>query len=84
MNRDMSGDVSFSKDFPIVTTAPAYIDNGFELRILVDRCSIEAFLNNGRTAMTNLVFPTKPYNRLSVTSERANKVNIQVYPLNNK
>ena len=84
MNRDKSGDVSFSKDFPIVTTAPAYIDNGFELRILVDRCSIEAFLNNGRTAMTNLVFPTKPYNRLSVTSERANKVNIQVYPLNNK
>ena len=82
MNRNESGEVNFSKDFPIVTTAPTFPGKDFELRILVDRCSIEAFLNDGRTAMTNLVFPTKPYNRLSITSTTSSKMNIQVYPLN--
>ena len=84
MNRNESGEVSFSKDFPIVTTAPVFDDHGaLQVRLLIDRSSIEAFLNDGRTAMTNLVFPTKPYNHVTISCEKACAMNIQVYPLNN-
>ncbi|WP_288180028.1 GH32 C-terminal domain-containing protein, partial [Bacteroides sp. CAG:633] len=32
--------------------------------VFVDKCSIEIFVDGGRIAMTNLVFPTQPYNSL--------------------
>jgi levanase/fructan beta-fructosidase len=37
-----------------------------QLRIFVDRCSIEAFDVEGKMAMTNLVFPSEPYNNIKV------------------
>ena len=37
-----------------------------QLRLFIDRCSIEAFASDGTMAMSNLVFPTKPYNRVTV------------------
>lgn len=67
MNRTKSGDVAFSKEFPAVTVAPieSSASGEFTLRLFVDQSSIEAFGNDGRFAMTNLVFPTEPYNRIS-------------------
>ena len=56
---------SFSEAFPCVTTAPVY-GSIRQLRIFVDRCSIEAFDADGRMAMTNLVFPQEPYNSVKV------------------
>ena len=35
------------------------------LRLFVDKSSLEAFGDDGRFAMTNLVFPSEPYNRIS-------------------
>lgn len=35
------------------------------LNIFVDKCSVEIFLDGGKVAMTNLVFPNEPYNRMS-------------------
>ena len=61
---------SFSEAFPCVTTAPVY-GNIRQLRIFVDHCSIEAFDAEGRLAMTNLIFPTEPYNTLKVTGGKA-------------
>ena len=65
MDRTKSGDVSFSEAFPCVTEAPTY-GAIRQLRIFIDRCSIEAFDANGRMAMTNLVFPSEPYNNIKV------------------
>lgn len=65
MDRIKSGEVSFSKDFPAVTVAPVEGGNEMKLRLFVDKSSIEAFGNDGRFAMTNLVFPSEPYNRIS-------------------
>lgn len=65
MNRSKSGDTSFSEAFAATTTAPTFGPLK-TLRLFVDRCSIEAFGNNGKTAMTNLVFPSEPYNALSI------------------
>ena len=56
---------SFSEAFPCVTTSPVYGDIK-QLRIFVDRSSVEAFDAEGRMAMTNLVFPTEPYNNIKV------------------
>ena len=36
------------------------------MRIFVDRCSIEAFDAEGKMVMTNLVFPTQPYDKLTL------------------
>ena len=69
MDRTRSGDVSFSADFPCVTEAPTY-GTVKQLRIFIDRCSVEAFDAEGKMAMTNLVFPTEPYNNIKVTGGR--------------
>jgi levanase/fructan beta-fructosidase len=42
-----------------------------QLRIFIDRCSVEAFDAEGKMAMTNLVFPTEPYNNIKVTGGKA-------------
>ena len=70
MDRTKSGDVSFSEAFPCVTAAPTY-GNIRQLRIFIDRCSIEAFDSDGKVAMTNLVFPSEPYNNIKVKGCKA-------------
>ena len=70
MNRTKSGDVSFSEAFPCETTAPTY-GSIKQLRLFIDRCSIEAFDAEGKMAMTNLVFPSEPYNTINVKGGKA-------------
>ena len=70
MDRTKSGDVSFSEAFPAVTVAPTYGDI-HQLRIFLDRCSIEAIDADGKMAMTNLVFPSEPYNTIKVKGGKA-------------
>lgn len=86
-DRRESGVVDFSQDFPAVTTAPTF--NGgatLPLRIYVDRASMEVFANGGRSSMTNLVFPTSPYNKIVVNAEGGNaKIkNLKIYSINAK
>ena len=70
MNREKSGDTSFSEAFPAETTAPVY-GNIKQLRIFIDRCSIEVFDAEGHMAMTNLVFPSEAYNKVTVKGGKA-------------
>ena len=70
MDRTKSGDVSFSDAFPCVTEAPTY-GTIKQLRLFIDRCSIEAFDADGKMAMTNLVFPSEPYNNIKVKGGKA-------------
>ena len=70
MDRTKSGDVSFSDAFPCVTEAPTY-GTIKQLRLFIDRCSIEAFDTEGKMAMTNLVFPSEPYNSIKVKGGKA-------------
>ena len=70
MDRVNSGDVSFSEAFPAVTEAPTF-GTIKQLRIFIDRCSIEAFDAEGKMAMTNLVFPSEPYNNIKVKGGKA-------------
>lgn len=56
--------INYIDDFALATWAPIQKDDRYKLDIFVDKCSIEIFLNDGKIAMTNLVFPTEPYNRM--------------------
>ena len=77
--------VNYKNDFALGTWAPLYLCAGktFHLNIYVDNCSVEAFVDGGRIAMTNLVFPTKPYNNIQLYSEGGNATfkNVKVYKL---
>ena len=70
MDRTKSGDVSFSEAFPCETVAPTH---GVvkQLRLFIDRCSIEVFDSEGKLAMTNLVFPSEPYSVVKVKGGKA-------------
>ena len=70
MDRTKSGDVSFSEAFACTTIAPTY-GHIKQLRLFIDRCSIEAFDAEGKMAMTNLVFPSEPYNSIKVKGGKA-------------
>ena len=70
MDRSESGTVDFSKDFPAVTVAPVNVDKELTLRLFVDRSSIEAFGEDGKFVMTNLVFPSQPYVKMCFEADK--------------
>ncbi len=77
MDRRGSGMVKFSKKFAAVTSAPTRVGGKMELRLLMDSASIEAFGED--FAMTNLVFPSAPYNTLRLYGNL--KADVTLYPL---
>ena len=70
MDRTKSGDSSFSENFACTTTAPTH-GQLKQLRIFIDRCSMEVFDADGHMAMTNLVFPMEAYNDVKVKGGKA-------------
>jgi fructan beta-fructosidase len=63
-DRTHSGATEFSKDFPARTAVRLALTGGvLKLRILADRSSVEVFAQDGRVAMTNLVYPPAGANR---------------------
>ena len=51
--------------------------------ICVDKSSVELFVDGGRIAMTNLVFPVAPYENLKLYTEggKAEFKNVKVHKL---
>jgi levanase/fructan beta-fructosidase len=70
MDRRKSGLSNFSEAFAAETVGPTH---GVirQLRIFIDRSSIEVFDAEGKIVMTNLVFPTEPYNNIKVKGGKA-------------
>jgi len=59
---------AISQEFPSRTTAPLAQNRDYDIRLIVDRSSIEAFAQNGTIAMTHLIFPWSQRNRLKLFS----------------
>ena len=70
MDRSRSGETGFSRDFPAMTVAPTADTDEINLRLFIDRSSVEAFGDGGKFVMTNLVFPSEPYNSMKFESVR--------------
>lgn len=56
IDRTHSG-LNISPDFPVRTVAPIMEGRPFDLRLIIDRFSAEAYAQGGTIAMTNLFFP---------------------------
>ena len=85
VDRTQSGITSFHEGFPAVASAPLVEQGTYTLRLLVDKCSIEAFDGDGRFTLTNLVFPDEPYNHLKFFSNGGSfrVASLNIYKLNN-
>lgn len=70
VDRMKSGKTDFSDVFPAVTSAPIH-GKVSRVLIFIDKSSVEVFDGDGKFALTNLVFPTKPYDKLSVKGGKA-------------
>jgi fructan beta-fructosidase len=69
-DRSNSGITNFHPEFPKLHgmgLKGIVIQN---VKIYVDKASIEVFINDGERVLTEIVFPTKPYNKIKV--EKAN------------
>lgn len=77
--------VNYKNDFALGTWAPLSLCEGktYHLDVFVDKCSVEIFVDGGRIAMTNLVFPTEPYNALRFYAEdgEAQVADMKIYKL---
>ena len=67
-DRRKQNSINYVDDFALGTWAPVQKAGNYKLDIFVDKCSVEIFLNGGKIAMTNLIFPTTPYNQMSFYS----------------
>ncbi len=70
IDRTGSGKHTFSDKFSGIHTAPRLVDNNIiELQVLVDVASIEFFADEGRTVLTDIFFPTEPFNKIELFTE---------------
>ena len=70
IDRSESGLMTDHRHFAdVVVAAPLSLcdgKDGYDVDVYVDVASIELFVDGGRVAMTDIVFPTEPYSQLSV------------------
>ncbi len=70
VDRSKSGKIEFSKKFALSITK-AQLDRTLktaDIRILIDKTSIEIFFNNGEKVITETFFPTEPFTDFKVLS----------------
>lgn len=68
IDRSESGLMTDNADFSVVASAPMSLCSacdGYDVDIFIDHASVEIFVDGGRVAMTELVFPTEPYGKVS-------------------
>ncbi len=84
LDRRNSGNSSFHGKFASVETAPVDLENGvLTLLIVVDHCSVEAFVQGGKVVLTDLIFPETetPENWLSTDGGSATILKLAVSTL---
>ena len=75
--------LNYVNDFALAILAPIKKAESYKLQVFIDVCSVEIFLNDGKVAMTNLVYPTMPYNAICFYSEggQMNIIDFTTYKL---
>ncbi len=69
-DRRKTNAMNYVNDFALATWAPMNVAGKHTLKLLYDLTSLEVFIDGGRVAMTNLVFPSEPYDTLELWSDR--------------
>jgi fructan beta-fructosidase len=85
LNRSGSGKTDFQEDFgkgiqrmPV----PDLPDGEYEVRILMDRSSIEVFLNKGQYVMTAQLFPNEDYKTLKIVNTSNKEQEFKAFSVN--
>jgi fructan beta-fructosidase len=63
IDRTNSG-LKVAADFPVRTSAPLDSERPYDLRLIVDRSSVEAYAQDGTIAMTDLIYPASANNTI--------------------
>jgi fructan beta-fructosidase len=84
LDRTASGYTDFSPHFPVIDTAPVELVNGrLQLQIFLDSSSVEVFAQDGRSTITDQIFPNPSSTGLVVYSEvgTAQLITLKITPL---
>jgi len=77
VDRSFAGDDGFSKEFADYHVADAaYEKENIKLLLYLDHSSIEMFADGGKCVMTEIFFPTAPFDKVELITE-ANDVKLQ-------
>ena len=83
----IANSINYKNDFALATWAPLSLcedgKNTYHVDIFVDKSSVELFVDGGRIAMTNLVFPVAPYENVKLYTQggKAEFKNLKVHKL---
>ena len=83
----IANSINYKNDFALATWAPLSLcEDGkktYHVDIFVDKSSVELFVDGGRIAMTNLVFPVAPYENVKLYTQdgKAEFKNLKVHKL---
>ncbi|MCQ2148141.1 MAG: glycoside hydrolase family 32 protein, partial [Bacteroidales bacterium] len=73
-DRRKTNSMNYVNDFALATWAPINLTGSHNMQVLCDNSSLEIFVDGGKIAMTNLVFPTSPYNKIELISDKGDFV----------
>ncbi len=69
IDRTKSGKTDFEKGFAARHTAPRFsMGTAMDMSVIIDESSIELFADKGLTVMTEIFFPSRPYNTFHLTA----------------
>lgn len=69
IDRTASGKTDFQPDFAAKHFAPRFTGRkNLNITLIIDVCSVELFADDGLTVMTEIFFPNKPYDSISIQS----------------
>lgn len=75
VDRENSGIIDFSRKFQQGAGAPIELMSNYDITILVDRSSVEFFLNEGERVISSLVFPKENYSELEFYTNKEIEIN---------
>jgi fructan beta-fructosidase len=79
VDRTKSGETSFAPSFAAKHDGPLSAEDGkITLHIFLDRCSVEVFGNDGRTTLTDLIFPRDSGKQMDLYSDGGPIENVQL------
>lgn len=83
IDRKEAGNSSFNDKFATEIEAPLVKKEEYHVRLLVDKASVELFINDGEIVSTNLIFPREIFNTMNFFTTKGTWTakNIQVFPL---
>ena len=67
-NSGLMTDIDSYVEMPAAPLCLCNAEDGYDIDVFVDRCSVEVFIDGGCIAMTNLVFPTESFDKICIES----------------